>query len=253
MGWFEHGASRIYYEESGSGDPLLLLPGWGGSIEEMSSVRDALKAKFSVIAADLPGCGKSLPQPRDYTPMYFHDDARSFLALLDHLGAAPAHVVGFSDGGEYALVMAIFKPDATRSVVTWGAAGTLVEPMPGMFDAMYNLIDSPIEPLQGFAEYMKATYGEANARAMAQSESQALRAICEAGGDISRSRAAEIACPALLITGDQDFFAPPPLVSDMASAIPSGEFVVAEDAGHDIHNAQPEWLAKTVVDWLAKH
>ena len=253
MSWFEHGASKIYYEEEGSGDPVLLLPGWGGTIEEFSSLRAVLKAKFKVIAADLPGCGKSEPQPREYTAMYFHDDAGSFLALLDHLGAVPAHVVGFSDGGEYALVMAIFKPNATRSIVTWGSAGTLVEPMPGMLDAMYNLIDSPIEPLQEFSEYLKATYGEANARAMAQSESKALRAIIDAGGDISRARAGEIACPALLITGEQDFFAPPPLVSEMASAIPGGAFVEAKGAGHDVHNAQPEWLASTVVDWLSKH
>ncbi|MEA2575852.1 MAG: hypothetical protein QOH93_3150, partial [Chloroflexia bacterium] len=31
MAWFEHGTSRIYYEESGDGDPVLLLPGWAGS------------------------------------------------------------------------------------------------------------------------------------------------------------------------------------------------------------------------------
>jgi valacyclovir hydrolase len=253
MSSFEHGGSQIYYEEEGSGEPVLLLPGWGGTIEEFSSLRAALAPKFKVIAADVPGSGKSGPQPREYTATYFQDDARALLALLDHLGAAPAHVVGFSDGGEYALVMASLKPSAARSVVTWGAAGTVVEPMPGMFEAMHNIIDSPIEPLKEFSGYLKAAYGEANARSMAQSVSKAWSAIAQAGGDISRSRAAEITCPALLITGEQDFMAPPPLVSEMASAIRGGEFVEAKGAGHDVHSAQPEWLATTVVDWLAKH
>ncbi len=39
MAWFEHGTNRIYYEEEGSGDPLLLIPGWSLSIEDMAPVR----------------------------------------------------------------------------------------------------------------------------------------------------------------------------------------------------------------------
>ena len=59
MAWFEQGPTRIYYEESGDGDPLLLLPGWGGSIDEFAPLRDALSKSFRVIAADCPGSGKS--------------------------------------------------------------------------------------------------------------------------------------------------------------------------------------------------
>jgi pimeloyl-ACP methyl ester carboxylesterase len=65
MSSFDHGTSRIYYEESGSGDPVLLLPGFAGSIEEFSSLREALATGgYRVIAADLPGSGRSEPQPR---------------------------------------------------------------------------------------------------------------------------------------------------------------------------------------------
>ena len=88
MAWFEHGDVRIYYEESGAGDPLLLLPGWGGSIQELEPIREALAKNFRVIAADLPGSGKSGPQPRTYTPTYFDEDARAFIAMLDSMGAA---------------------------------------------------------------------------------------------------------------------------------------------------------------------
>ena len=72
--------------------------------------------------------------------------------------------------------------------------------MPEMMDAMSNLVDAPIPPMQEFSAYMKATYGEANARLMAQSFAKAVRGIMQSGGNISRSRAANIACPALLIT-----------------------------------------------------
>ena len=99
---------------------------------------------------------------------------------------------------------------------------------------------------------MKATYGEENARAMVKSFSAALLAIMKAGGDISRSRAADIACPALLITGEHDFLAPPALVSEMAHAMPHGEFLEAKGASHPVHHEQPEWLVETVVGWLSK-
>ncbi len=253
MSWFEHGGSEIYYEESGSGAPVLLIPGWGGSIDELTVLKDALGSQYRVIAADPPGSGQSGPQPREYTTSYFEDDSRSFFALLTKLSASPAHIVGFSDGGEYALLMAALQPDMVRSVVTWGAGGKLEAP-PGMLEAFYNLVDSPIEPLKDFSEYLKATYGDANARVMTQTESNALRGIIEGrGGDISLSRAADIKCTALLLTGEQDFFAPPPLVSQMASAIRNGEFMEVKDAGHDVHATKPEWLAQTIVDWLAKH
>ena len=193
MSWFEQGGSSIYYEESGSGDPVLLLPGWGGTIDELAPLREALVPKFRVIAADVPGSGKSGPQPRTYTPTYYQDDAPMLLAMLDAIGASPAHLLGFSDGGEYELLMAALKPNAVRSVVTWGSAGSLGTNVQ-MADAMATLVDNPIPPMSEFSTYMKATYGEANARVMTQSAAKSFRAIMEAGGDISRSRAASISC-----------------------------------------------------------
>jgi valacyclovir hydrolase len=241
----------IYYEESGTGDTVLLLPGWGGSINELAPVGKSLASRFSVIAADPPGSGKSGPQPRTYTPSYYQDDAVAFLTMLDAMGASPAHLVGFSDGGEYALLMAALRPGAVRSVVTWGSAGSLGDD-PEMADAFAALIDDPIPPLTDFSNYMKATYGEQNARIMAQSAARAFHEIMNAGGDISRMRAANIACPALLIAGENDFLAIPALVRDMANAIPNGEFVEARGAGHSVHREQPAWLNETIVAWLSK-
>lgn len=249
MSWFEHSGSRIYHEEDGQGDTVLVLPGWAGSIDEFMLIRKSLTPHFRVIAADLPGSGRSEPQPREYTPTYFHDDAETFLALLADQDAGPAHLIGFSDGGEVALLMAATRPDAVRSVVAWGAAGQLVAP-PGMLDAFYNLIDDPIPPLQDFAAYLKATYGQDNARKMTRSESNALRAIIAAGGDLSRSRATQIACPVLLLTGEHDPFCPPALVTALVDEIRHGEFTKVDSVGHDIHTARPEWLAETVTNWL---
>jgi valacyclovir hydrolase len=252
MSWFEHGTSRIYYEEEGSGDPLLLIPGWSLSIEDLRPIRQALVPRYRVIAADAPGSGRSEPQPRKYTASYYEDDAAAFLALLDERGASPAHLVGFSDGGEYSLLMAGLKPDAVRSVVTWGSAGHIADSPPGVLEALRNLVDDPLPAFEEFSMYLKGAYGSDNARIMVQSAAEAWRAIIDASGDISWKRADEIACPALLICGEEDVFTiTPELVAEMARDMQDAEFVIAKGAGHSVHHDSPEWLTSTIVEWLA--
>src|SRR6202030_4835842 len=97
------------------------------------------------------------------------------------------------------------------SVVACGAAAVLNDRDGRVGEAMYNVVDHPIPPLQEFRDFLIATYGEANARAMTQSLVSALRAIIKDGGELSRSKAGSITCPVLLIAGEHDFFAPPAL------------------------------------------
>jgi valacyclovir hydrolase len=218
-------------------------------ISDLRPLADALSSDFRVVAADNPGSGKSGPQPRRYEASYYREDAELFLAMLDALDASPAHLVGFSDGGEYQLLMAALRPDKVRSVAAWGAAGTMGEDLT-FVGYLESLIDDPAPPMLGFSAYMRATYGLENARIMTQSAAAAFREIIVAGGDISRSRAKDIACPTLLITGEHDFITTPALVSDMANAIPNGRFLEAEGASHLVHHQNPEWLMQTIVDWL---
>lgn len=252
MSWFDHSGHRIWFEDEGSGDPLLVLPGWTERFDDLSRLIATLRRDYRVIAADLPGSGRSGPQPRDYTVTYYSDDARSFLALLAEIGASPAHLVGFSDGGEVELLMAVHDSAAIRSIAAWGAAGEIAVP-PSLIDAFHDVVDKPADEFQEFSEHLKSAYGETNARRMTQSAAAAWRAMAAAGGDISRSSAAAIACPTLLITGASDFFAPPDVVSRLARAIPRGEFVEAENAGHMLHLERGDWLIETIVNWLARH
>lgn len=254
MTWFEHATSQIYFEEDGSGDPVLILPGFAGSISSLSGLRDALTAAgYRVIAADLPGSGRSLPQPRFYTAAYYEEDAESFAALLRHLATGPAHLLGFSDGGEVELLMAALTPDVARSVVTWGAAGAIHDPEGHLRAAMAEVVDHPIPPLQGFSTYLRITYGEENARAMTRSVVAAFDEIIAAGGEIGLAKAASISCPTLLIAGEHDFLASPPLVATLAARIRGAEVKEAKGAGHDVFADRPDWLIQTVLAWLGEH
>jgi valacyclovir hydrolase len=244
----------MHYEDTGRGDAVLLLPGWAGSIAEFGRLRAELGDGFRVVAADLPGSGRSQPQPREYSVDFYVDDARTFLALLDDLGIGAAHLVGFSDGGEVALLMAALDPARVLSVVTWGAAGRVVEPAAGpTFDQLERLIDEPVHELLPLAAYLAEAYGVDNARAMARNWAAALQGIAARGGDVARAYAASIRCPALLIVGSDDVFCPPYLVKEMADAIDGARYDEFEGAGHDLHRSAAGRFSATLADWLGRH
>src|SRR5438105_4387712 len=161
MPWFERDLARIHYEEHGEGEPLLLMHGFTDSAREMSGLIDALAPHYRVIAPDLQGYGRSEPRPRNYTPSFYHDDAHDMAALLEHLGTGPAHIVGFSDGGEVAILMPIHHPDMARSVVAWGAVGTLGtgDLLPDI-ESIYHTMDEGT----GRRQQLLERYGEEVAR-----------------------------------------------------------------------------------------
>jgi pimeloyl-ACP methyl ester carboxylesterase len=101
--------------------------------------------------------------------------------------------------------------------------------------------------------HLAEAYGADQARTMASSWSGAMGAIIDAGGDISRSRAQHITCPALLIAGTDDPFCPPTLVRAMADAMPRATYLEVPGAGHDLHLSHSDWLASTITSWLSDH
>jgi valacyclovir hydrolase len=253
MAWFERAPVRIRYEQYGAGEPVLLLPGLGGRIEELGSVIEALSPDFHVVAADLPGSGRSEPIPRAYTADYYEDDARTFATFVGEVIGGPAHLVGFSDGGEVELLMAIQDPSVARTVAVWGAAGSLPEDAVGMVAAMGDLIDHVPPGMEGFRDYFVGAYGEDDARQVTRSWSAAMAELLARGGSLARDRAGGIACPVLLIAGEHDELATPDVVRALAARIPVAQAVIASDAGHGVSWDQPDWLNRTLLGFLKAH
>ena len=252
MPWHGPDGQRLYYEDTGRGDTVVLMPGWAGNIIEFSQLRAALSPGFRVLAVDLPGSGRSEPRPRSYDAGYYEDDARALLGLLDGLGISAAHLAGFSDGGEEAVLMAQLRPGLALSLFTWGAAGK-VEATPDELASIENVVDQPTDGLAPLAAYLATVYDADIARIMTRSWAQAMRDIVAAGGDISRSSAHLITCPALLVAGTYDPYCPPGLTRELAALIPRGQFLEAPGAGHEVHLSHAGWLAGQLTRWLAEH
>ena len=253
MAHYSHGTAQIFHEVMGRGEPILFLPGFSERTSDHSKMLNLLAAQYRVIAADLPGSGRSLPQPRNYSATYYQDDAEALSALIRTLTDGPVHLVSFSDGGQVALLIAALYQELARSVLVWGAAGVISDPLVSVLDALSNVVDHPSPPFEDLGPYLVAAYGEQNARAMMQNVTTAWKAIVAAGGDISRSMAGDIACPVLLIVGEHDPFCPKILADDFAGAARNATAIEVAGAGHDVHNARPDWFNQTVLDWLSKN
>lgn len=110
-------AVELHHRIDGEGPDLVLLHGGGGSGEELTDLRDRLAARHRVISPDQRGHGASpWAEPFTYATM-----AEDTAVLLDRLGVRSADLVGWSDGGIVALLVARDRPDLVRRVVAIGA------------------------------------------------------------------------------------------------------------------------------------
>jgi pimeloyl-ACP methyl ester carboxylesterase len=115
MSYADVNGLSLYYDEQGSGDPLVLLHGGiaGGEIYA-PVVAPALAEGRRVITVDLQGHAHTADIDRPLRPQLLASDVA---ALIGHLGLEQADVMGYSLGGEVALRLAIQYPDRVRRLV----------------------------------------------------------------------------------------------------------------------------------------
>jgi pimeloyl-ACP methyl ester carboxylesterase len=108
----EINGTRLAYEVTGSGDPVVFVHGFSLDRRVWADQVAAFAARYRVITYDLRGFGQSAPAGAE--PYSSVDDLAS---LLDHLGIRAAHIVGLSFGGGVASSFAVAQPERTRSLV----------------------------------------------------------------------------------------------------------------------------------------
>jgi pimeloyl-ACP methyl ester carboxylesterase len=100
--------------------PVLVLHGWGASIDAVGSIVDGLADKIEVVAVDLPGFGESAEPPEPWDVGAY---ARFVVALTDELGLERFSLIGHSFGARIGIVIAATRPERIARMVLTGAAG----------------------------------------------------------------------------------------------------------------------------------
>jgi pimeloyl-ACP methyl ester carboxylesterase len=126
---------KIYTEVYGQGEPLLLIHGNGGSIRDFSGIIPFFSKNFKVIAVDSRSQGKTIDRGDSLSFEMMADD---FAALLDKMHIDSAFVIGWSDGGINALILAMRHPGKVIKLVSTGANMTpdssAIQPADWLYD-----------------------------------------------------------------------------------------------------------------------
>lgn len=109
---------KHYYVEKGQGEPLILLHGNGEECGYFVNQIDEFAKYFHVYAIDTRGHGKT---PRGEAPFTIRQFVKDLAGFMDERGIEKANILGFSDGGNIALLFAIKYPDRVLKLVADGA------------------------------------------------------------------------------------------------------------------------------------
>ena len=116
--WLQTRGFKMYYETYGQGEPLFIIHGNGGSINNFLYQIPYFSKEYKVILADSRSQGKSIDNSDSLSYEMITDDLN---ALLDSLHLDSCYVIGWSDGGIEGLMLAIRHPDKVKKLAVTGA------------------------------------------------------------------------------------------------------------------------------------
>jgi pimeloyl-ACP methyl ester carboxylesterase len=220
---------KILYAIRGIGPTLLLLHG-GGDSGEHSFARqlDVFSEQFRIVAPDQVGQGRSadVPGPLTYTGM-MEDTA----ALLQQLKLKHVDVVGFSDGGILALMLAVRHPELVRRLV-----------ISGVNIAPEGLNADDLAELRATQNPKPQTIDEKLTHLWATSPTEA---------ELNVAMLAQIVQPVLVISGDRDAITLEHTVK-IFHALPNAELCILPGTDHATFSGRSEWLNPIVTAFLGR-
>ncbi len=233
-----NGAS-IYYAMTGSGPPVLLLHGGLGSSNDWGNLVPALAAQHTVIVMDSRGQGRST---RDAKPYKFELMAHDVIGLLEQLKIEKVDIVGWSDGANTGLLLAMHHPALVGKLFAFGA-NTSVS---GLIDAPEK---NPIFPMvmEHFATgYAALSSTPKDFEALAGQMSS----MWAAEPEWTDAQLARITSPVWIVDGDHEEFIKRSHTEHIAATIPGAGLLILPNVSHFAPVQAPELFNAAVLQFL---
>lgn len=235
----------IYYEEYGSGTPLLLLHGGFSSISNFQNTIGELSTTFHVIAVDLPGHGRSeLPDSLSFQSLA--DDCSK---LIDLLKLDSVYVSGFSLGAIVALDLAADRPDKVKKSVINAAA---IDMNGYLSENAYFLTN--VNPEMCKAPQMKWWLDDYKAKSPNATKWEnyvnEFRKMFSSKPFITSIKLGQIKNPVLIMQGDQDIVSIDHGLM-MYRKIKNAQFCVLPATGHFVLSTNADMVTKVTVAFLS--
>lgn len=238
------GERRVFYQEHGSGPPVLLVSGLGADHTAWALQADYLQEFFRVVVFDNPGVGQTEGPGGPYTTALFADVA---VSLLEHLEIEQAHIVGASMGGVIAQQIAVRHPAAVRSLAIhspWWTADPYAKAllrswqtiarsagMPDLLRQIWLWVFTP-----PFYAERPDVFAELERQVAENLHPQTVDAFCDQAEacltHVALEEVAEIDVPTLITVGDTDILTPPAHARALHERVRGSVLHVWPEMGH---------------------
>ncbi|OZI18524.1 alpha/beta hydrolase [Bordetella genomosp. 9] len=254
--------SRIAVEVDGQGDAAVCVHGLGGSSNNWTPVMEALN-RFRVLRIDMPGSARSHAVQG---PLTIDSLAQAVRDVCARLGVTRAHLLGHSLGTIVCFKLATESPELVRSLALFGPM--LCPPdaaRPNIRARAQRARDEGVAGMQAIADAIVAGATSADTRqhqpaavalvreSVMRQDPEGYARSCEALADAQPAPVERIACPTLLVTGDEDGVAPPQSVRAIGDRIANSRVVVYPRCGHWTTFERPAECLRELKDFYSAH
>ena len=233
---------KVYCEVYGEGDPLLLLHGNSGSIENFVYQIPEFSRHFKVIAVDSRAQGRSSDSDKEITYALMASDMSE---LIDKLNLQSAYVVGWSDGGNVGLELAFAYPEKVKKLVTFGANYTheswMAEPDNIVMDANDSLVIKTSIMLKRYKDGLEK---------LSPTIKKKLADLMEKYPNFTKEQLKEIKVPVLIVVGDHDAINLDQTIA-LFTCLPHAQLFIVPGATHFVPVEQPELINNEVIKFLS--
>jgi pimeloyl-ACP methyl ester carboxylesterase len=256
---------NVYYKDTGPKDApvLLLLHGFGSSLQTWDRWAAKLETHYRVIRLDLPGFGLTGPSPlHDYSES---GDLATLTNFVNKLGLSSFSIIGHSMGGKMAWSLAAAEPDRVKALVLMAPdgfpetkdIGTKPYAVPAIMGMMKfclpkYLVRKSIEPAFFDASALSDSLVD---RYYDMLRAPGVRAaILERANQTIYTdpvpRLQKISAPTLLVWGEKDQMIPSSNAQSYTKVLPASKTVLLPNLGHLVQEEQPEIALAHVSDFL---
>lgn len=222
---------KLYYEVYGQGEPLLLIHGNNSSMASFDNQLDVLTKKYQVIALDSRGQGNSTSNDVKLTYELMADDVNVF---LDQLNLKDVNVLGWSDGGNIALILGMEHPEKVKKMAIMGAV-------------LYNNKTS-VDP--EINKILNQQVAEMKANGVSENDmNYRLKMLLLNEPNINPDSLQKITAPTLVMAGEHDVM-PEKHTKLIADKIPKGKMLIFKGGDHEMPSNNPQVFNKAVLDFF---
>ena len=229
------------YEWANNGEPVLLLHGGLSDTDSFADVMVApLESDFQLFAYDRAGHGRSADQPGSF---HFDFQCSEAIAFISEVVKEPVHLVGYSDGANIALMVAIARPDLVKSIVSIAAN----------FSAD-GIVELPEFDPAGISEENRAEYAamSPDAPETLDAKIEKMHEIWKVEPNIKIIDIAEISVPTLVMAGDDDVVKHSHTI-ELYEALPLGQLAIVPGTSHGLVKEKPEVVTALIKSFLSDH